>query len=484
MEIIDNNPYRILGVYANSPLRERVANACKARAFLKVGRRFEPDVDFSQVLPPIERTEEEISQAEAAIALEKDQLRYAMFWFVNQSQFDDSAFSCLNKGDLTGAEDVWRKAKCESVVETVSVLQNLIVCALVKSDYDIALELATKLYCNVANKQQFVASIVGNGSDLSGPEVDYTFLDMLSDSVGVSRIKPFIMNRDWMDHVVERATDPAVHGIDAVIDVAKKSKGVACLEAANKMIDDVVPYFNDLLSLVDASDIRYQSVADKLIATILLCAAEYKEKSLEFDAARNVVALLERGKLFTGSQKANELYSAYLKKVLVECFLLPPESVAEECRAVYRELRVFQSKACDFLTCELSMEKVRGLLSVAETSLRTIQPCLKTISHVCDQYDKIFEKVVDEVFGTIMLNGRLKDFLMKCDKTEANEIKKELKLIYGLISDKWPNVWENENYLEFKRLVKGDYNDAPLIWACVSVMIVVIILALIVNASL
>ena len=35
MEIIDNNPYRILGVYANSPLRERVANASKARAFLK-----------------------------------------------------------------------------------------------------------------------------------------------------------------------------------------------------------------------------------------------------------------------------------------------------------------------------------------------------------------------------------------------------------------------------------------------------------------
>ena len=482
MEIIDNNPYRVLGVYANSPLRERVANASKARAFLKVGRRYDSDVDFSQVLPPVKRTEEEISQAEAAIALEKDQLRYAMFWFVNQSQFDDLAFSRLRKGDIAGAEDVWRKATCESVVEKVSVLQNLIVCALVKSDYDIALELATKLYCNEANKQQFVASIVGNSSDLSGQEVECTFLDMLSDCVGVSRIKPFIMNRDWMDHVVERATEPAVRGIEAAIDVAKKSKGVACLEAANKMIDDAEPYFNDLLRLVDTSDIRYQSIADRLIATILLCAVEYKEKSLEFDAIRNVATLLERGKVFTGSQKANEAYSAYYRDTLVACVLIPPASVAEECRAVYRELRVFQSKTFDFATCELSMEKVRGLLSVAETSLRAMRPCLKTISRVCD-YQDVFEKVADEVFGTILLNGKLKDFLNECDKTEAKEIRKELKLIKGLIGDMWQNGWNNDDYVEFRRLINEEDIDAKFIGCVVLVFFITLILLFFVIAS-
>ncbi len=475
MEIINNNPYRILGVYANSPLRERVANASKARAFLKVGRRFEPAVDFSQVLPLVERTEEEISQAEAAIALEKDQLRYAMFWFVNQSQFDDLAFTCLNKGDLAGAENVWRKATCQSVVDEVSVLQNLTVCALVKSDYDIALELAMKLYCNDANKQQFVASIVGNVSDLSGQEVEYTFLDMLSDSVGVSRIKPFIMDRDWKDHVVERATDPVVRSIEALIEVAKKSKGVACLESANKMIDDVMPYFNDLLRMVDASDIRYQSVADKLKTTILLCAAEYKEKSLEFDAARNVATLLAKGKVFIGSQKVSEAYSAYLQKIFVECVLLPPESVSEKCRVVYRELRVFQSKTCDFATGDLSMEKVRGLLSVAETTLLAIRPCLKTIDGVSTflQERAVLEKVADEVFGTILMNGKLNDYLTKCDKYEAKEIKKKLKLISGLFGDLLRQD-ENEKYSEFRRLISGEEGYSCALWCVLAATLFVL----------
>lgn len=479
MKIIDNNPYRVLGVYANSPLKERVANVSKAKAFLKVGKEVDSNVDFSHVLPPVKRTEDEISQAEAAIALEKDQLRYAMFWFVNQSHFDDLAFPRLGNGDFAGAEEVWRGAKCESVVESVSALQNLIVCALVKSDYEIALELAMKLYCNEANKQQFVASIVGSGSDLSGQEVEYMFLDMLSDCVGVSRIKPFIMNRDWKDHVVERSAAPIVRSIEAAIDVAKKSKGVACLESANKMIDDVEPHLNDLLRLVGVSDIRYRTLADKLLTTLCHCAEEYKEKSLEFDAVRNVATLLERGRLFVVSKEASEAYNAYWLKIHEECILLPPESVAEECRAVYRELRVFQSKTCDFATCGLSMEKVRSLLSVAETSLRAIRPYLKTISGVCSFQDKaVFQKVVDEVFGTILLNGRFKDFLMKCDKIEAKELKKELKLIKGLIGGMWQYEWNNDTYFEFVRLINeqdGETCYSLFSLCCVSLLTILLL---------
>lgn len=38
MNIINNNPYRQLGVYSTSPQREVVANQGKMKAFLKVGR--------------------------------------------------------------------------------------------------------------------------------------------------------------------------------------------------------------------------------------------------------------------------------------------------------------------------------------------------------------------------------------------------------------------------------------------------------------
>ena len=38
MNILQNNPYRLLGVYSNSPTKERLANHNRMKAFLKVGK--------------------------------------------------------------------------------------------------------------------------------------------------------------------------------------------------------------------------------------------------------------------------------------------------------------------------------------------------------------------------------------------------------------------------------------------------------------
>ena len=35
---ITNNPYRILGVYSNSPKKEQIANQAKIKAFLRVNK--------------------------------------------------------------------------------------------------------------------------------------------------------------------------------------------------------------------------------------------------------------------------------------------------------------------------------------------------------------------------------------------------------------------------------------------------------------
>ena len=47
LDIVLNNPYRILGVYSTSSQRDVVANQGKMKAFLKVGK----DVSFQLDLP-------------------------------------------------------------------------------------------------------------------------------------------------------------------------------------------------------------------------------------------------------------------------------------------------------------------------------------------------------------------------------------------------------------------------------------------------
>lgn len=50
IQTIINNPYRILGVLSNSPLKERVANLNKLNAFAKVGKKVSFPNDFGNII--------------------------------------------------------------------------------------------------------------------------------------------------------------------------------------------------------------------------------------------------------------------------------------------------------------------------------------------------------------------------------------------------------------------------------------------------
>ena len=63
MKVIQDNPYRLLGVYANSPAKERVANMRRLTAFMKVGKQVSFPLDLP-MLGGATRTDETIAEAE------------------------------------------------------------------------------------------------------------------------------------------------------------------------------------------------------------------------------------------------------------------------------------------------------------------------------------------------------------------------------------------------------------------------------------
>lgn len=88
LDVIQNNPYRILGVYSNSPLKERIANQNRLKAYLSVGKLVSFPLDLTAFLPQIDRTPDAVSQANSQLTLPTDQLRYAQFWFIHANSFD------------------------------------------------------------------------------------------------------------------------------------------------------------------------------------------------------------------------------------------------------------------------------------------------------------------------------------------------------------------------------------------------------------
>lgn len=84
MKIISNNPYRLLGVYSNSSVKDRIANANKLKAYLKVGKSVNFPLDLSDFMPTPIRTVESMEYASSGINLLQDQLIEICTFLVHQ----------------------------------------------------------------------------------------------------------------------------------------------------------------------------------------------------------------------------------------------------------------------------------------------------------------------------------------------------------------------------------------------------------------
>ena len=108
-EKIYNNPFRILGVYANASIKDIKANEAKAKAFLNVGREVTYPCDFNQLLLPIQRTAEMMASANSQLTLPNEKIKHALFWFVKVTPLDEIAFNHLANGHSEQTMGIWKK---------------------------------------------------------------------------------------------------------------------------------------------------------------------------------------------------------------------------------------------------------------------------------------------------------------------------------------------------------------------------------------
>ena len=340
MNILQNNPYRLLGVYSNPPTKERLANHNRMKAFLKVGKSVSFPLDIPQYLSSINRTEASAADAEAKLTLPKDQILYAQFWFMKATPLDEVAFNHLFAGEIKKAEEIWQKREC------LSALQNLIVCALIRNKYDFAIKYAEVLYGNTQYLNQFVSKIIGTGGNFDVSNLGFSFLDILCKEIGVSKLLPFITNSSWKEHLRERTLKRLVVYIQDAINIAQKTKGkgsnarLNAGEALRRNTSDAILLLKGFLS---TEDLQYQMIADKLGLEILQCAIDYFNDSEEPDSAHKAMSLLRYAKSIVVGQMAKDRCKENVDILQRIIDNLPPSEVSEEDRAIHEELRKFCS---------------------------------------------------------------------------------------------------------------------------------------------
>lgn len=175
MDIIRNNPYRVLGVLANASRKEIERNKSQIKAFAKVGKAPSFPYDFENILGPVDRSEDNLNDAVSKLTFDKDKVAYGLFWFNNASFIDEETLRRVKENSLDYAINYLASCGCSSY----SAYINMGAISLLSSNWVCAAYCYTRLFETQNIWNQYVHSITDNPSSLSIDDAIDTLADNL-----------------------------------------------------------------------------------------------------------------------------------------------------------------------------------------------------------------------------------------------------------------------------------------------------------------
>lgn len=385
MDIINNNPYRFLGVYSNSPTKERVANKGKMSAFLKVGKQVSFSLDLPNLLPSIIRDVASVADAESKLTLQVDQIRYAQFWWMKASQLDSIAFNHLSEGNLDMAVSIWEKK------DNASSLQNRFLLSVIKENWDSAIRYAEKLYTDYSD--EFVSAIVGESITVSTPTWQMLIDSLVNEKVNVLPFMDIIKNEEWKNYLSEKIILPLIDVINSAIDTAKSSRGKGPanrLKAGQKLMISTKNILSQLGKCLKISDIRYQTIVDKLATEILQCGIDYYNDTTDDDSATNAMKLQKYALTISVGSMTKQRCKENVDVLQEVVDNLPPTEVLVEHKAIKKELSSY---------CLLPDKIVHAV-----TLLNNTKPHLLSIKRKLGVSNDYYLKISTQVVGNALHN--------------------------------------------------------------------------------
>ena len=283
-EIVLNNPFRVLGVYANSSQREIVASISKDTKFLEVGRNVDYPLDLLNVKDfevnfKISHSLEDLDNALALLSNSEERLKYAQFWFLRMTPLDDEAFELLFEGRPPQALNVWNRE------DNLSSLQNRMIIFLLKGKIKYALLYAEKLYKSFS--KLFLKAVDSKGTLVkSSNNLIQNFVDTLVDYISPSELLDSMPSPFWIDYLVPTISDDTLGKINAAIQDAKdqldvlNTEGARAVNAINRdgigetLFKRTLDDYSLLQRVVPSDNPRLQLISDRLANMFYECSID------------------------------------------------------------------------------------------------------------------------------------------------------------------------------------------------------------------
>lgn len=264
IEVIQNNPFRILGVYVDASAAEIKRNETKIRRFLEVGKSVTFPTDELGNLPVPERTNESLDKALSLINLPQEKLYHALFWYSgdNSCPFNQ----CI--------DDLLSNDMEEAIGNYVILLNNE--------------EIISSFQKNV------LGNVLFGSSEVIGFCLDGLFKIDKSKKM-LELCETYLQPQDFTAAKTKFIAKP-VDEINAYISTAKnadKSTPEKCLQICKQLINSTRKPLRELKVLLGPRDLDYQRIADSLAKQILQLGINYYNETDDDDKIENALSVQE-----------------------------------------------------------------------------------------------------------------------------------------------------------------------------------------------
>lgn len=297
MEHFRQNPFRILGLPANSSEKELQKQIAIIKRFAEVKQNKTFDYDFT-FLGSFTRNEESVKEAASKIEQTQNKVYYALYWFIKNNSIDETAIEYLKANNVNKAIEIWDKVtKTPPSNINYNAYANLSTLILGHQTFNGSVNienLKKGLHLKIAliNSTYFKDFVSLIGADIAiNKKGQYLekFLDqilnLLAKYVKENKITTKQCVEAFNDYppqlkkiVTERFTFEPIRKIEQKIEETAKGRKKNVREAytlGEKLYLECRTEIQNLKSILGQNDIQYQTVSNKLASEILQCSIEY-----------------------------------------------------------------------------------------------------------------------------------------------------------------------------------------------------------------
>jgi len=472
MQIIQNNPYRTVGLLVGATAREQERQVKRLKQFLEAEQ--DPQGDFSfPTLGNLHRTLDKVDEAASKLNLDSDKINAALFWFWNGNPItDEAAFDALKIGDIETANNIWGKLVFntdedgnkirKSITEkNFSAHHNYFILNTINVNGN----LLDAILCNLfLIESVYIINFIKNVTDetfkISKKDLQLIFLKNLYKEIETNHnnfldIFMVIINKHEFSckdeihkHIIQQATNKFEH----IIEIAKNKRKINKAEAnvyGQNLFLSTYSELDKLKIIINENDLRYITLVDKVSSEILQCSIDFFNSQNKLERSNEIFEIA-----IEIAQKADKIAISKLLK-----------------DRIYDNIEALNQMRDGELRSALSL-----LNSIKDTFNKNKDETIKSLSSIKDQKNIDWKKVNKHIHNSIdwqkvvllVLQVIPYENILKI-KNYNNQLKiAEYKALVNFLIDKlnfsqrkkikYLVFWEDKNSFSYTRYFMSNYS--------------------------